>query len=148
MTATVMYERFNRFFIERLLAIHAEYICMEYKGSNFIFINKLLNSLIKSWFSFIKDRMDHAAKDGNTSSIKDNILSFCKDILLRLPSNDKNANTATCYMKNTIKVTWFIWGRGRQECTVHYVLVDEEWEPIHPRGGKDRDGVGGTGLEE
>ncbi|OJD14255.1 hypothetical protein AJ78_05384 [Emergomyces pasteurianus Ep9510] len=78
------YGGFNRFFIAYLLAI-------------------FLNGHTKSWSSFIKDHIDHAVKDGNTLSIKDDILGLCKDILLCLLLNDKNVNTATGYVMENIK---------------------------------------------
>ncbi|OJD16817.1 hypothetical protein AJ78_03060 [Emergomyces pasteurianus Ep9510] len=84
MTATATFGGFNRPFLERLLTIRVEYIRLGYTTTpNFIFFDKLLNGLTKSWSSFIKDRMDQVAKDGNTPSAEDDILGLCKDILLQ-----------------------------------------------------------------
>ncbi|OJD10049.1 hypothetical protein AJ78_08780 [Emergomyces pasteurianus Ep9510] len=74
---------------------------MGYDVPNFIFFDKLLNGLTKSWSSFIKDHMDHAAKDDNTPPMKDDILSLCKDILHRLPLND--ISNATGYVKDAAR---------------------------------------------
>ncbi|EGC42532.1 conserved hypothetical protein [Histoplasma capsulatum var. duboisii H88] len=90
----------SRSFIERLLAIHVEYIRLGYEVPNFILFDKLLNGLTKGWSSFVKDCMDHVAKNDNTRPLEDNFLDLCKDILLRLPLDNKNANAATGYLKN------------------------------------------------
>ncbi|KAG5305345.1 hypothetical protein I7I50_05710 [Histoplasma capsulatum G186AR] len=91
----------SRSFIERLLAIRVEYIRLGYDVPNFILFDKLLNGLTKGWSSFVKDRMDHAAKDdNNVRPFEDNFLGLCNDILLRLPLDDKNVNAATGYMKD------------------------------------------------
>ncbi|EGE81043.1 hypothetical protein BDDG_03984 [Blastomyces dermatitidis ATCC 18188] len=103
-SATATYDDFNHLFIEHLLAIRVEYIHLEYANiSNFIFFNKLLNSLIKKWSTFIRDRMDYAAKDDNVTSLEDDFLDLCRDILLHLPLNDKNARDDTKNAKDTIK---------------------------------------------
>ncbi|QSS53153.1 hypothetical protein I7I53_00325 [Histoplasma capsulatum var. duboisii H88] len=88
MTAAATYGGSNCTFIERLLAIRVEYIRLGYTTiPNFIFFDKLLNGLTKGWASFVKDRMDQAARD-DARPLEDDFLGICKDILLRLPLND------------------------------------------------------------
>ncbi|EGE79076.2 hypothetical protein BDDG_02014 [Blastomyces dermatitidis ATCC 18188] len=103
-SATAIYDGSNHLFIERLLAIRVEYIHLGYANiPNFIFFDKLLNSLTKKWSTFIRDRMDYAAKDDNVTSLEDDFLDLCRDILLRLPLDDKNARDDTKNAKDTIK---------------------------------------------
>ncbi|OAS99961.1 uncharacterized protein BDCG_16400 [Blastomyces dermatitidis ER-3] len=103
-SATAIYDGSNHLFIEHLLAIRVEYIHLEYANiPNFIFFDKLLNSLTKKWSTFIRDRMDYAAKDDNVTSLEDDFLDLCRDILLCLPLDDKNARDDTKNAKDTIK---------------------------------------------
>ncbi|OAT12863.1 hypothetical protein BDBG_17709 [Blastomyces gilchristii SLH14081] len=103
-SATATYDGFNHLFIECLLAIRVEYIRLEYANiPNFIFFDKLLNGLTKKWSTFIRDRMDYAAKDDNVTSLEDDFLDLCRDILLRLPLDDKNARNDTKNNKDAIK---------------------------------------------
>ncbi|KAL2390566.1 hypothetical protein RJ035_001104 [Blastomyces gilchristii] len=103
-SATATYDGFNHLFIERLLAIRVEYIRLEYANiPNFIFFDKLLNGLTKKWSTFIRDRMDYAAKDDNVTSLEDDFLDLCRDILLRLPLDDKNARNDTKNNKDATK---------------------------------------------
>ncbi|OAT02933.1 uncharacterized protein BDCG_17838 [Blastomyces dermatitidis ER-3] len=103
-SVTAIYDSFNHLFIEHLLAIHIEYICLEYANiPNFIFFNKLLNSLIKKWSTFIRDCMNYAAKNDNVTSLEDDFLDLCRDILLRLLLNNKNVRDDTKNAKDIIK---------------------------------------------
>ncbi|OJD10661.1 hypothetical protein ACJ73_09731 [Blastomyces percursus] len=90
----------SRSFIKRLLAIRVEYVRLGYDVPNFIFFDKLLNGLTKGWSSFVKDRMDQAARD-NATPLEDDFLGLCKDILLRLPLNDTINNTTSYVTENT-----------------------------------------------
>ncbi|OAT11731.1 hypothetical protein BDBG_17564 [Blastomyces gilchristii SLH14081] len=47
--------------------------------------------------------MDYAAKNDNVTSLEDGFLDLCRDILLRLPLDDKNARDDTKNAKDTIK---------------------------------------------
>lgn len=96
----VIYEESNRFFIKRLLIIHVEYICLEYEIFNFILFDKLLNSLTKSWFSFVNDCVNHAVKNDNIRSFENSFLDLYNDILLHLLLDDKNDNSTINYIKN------------------------------------------------
>ncbi|EGE82461.2 hypothetical protein BDDG_05405 [Blastomyces dermatitidis ATCC 18188] len=103
-SATAIYDDFNYLFIEYLLTICIEYICLEYANiPNFIFFDKLLNSLTKKWSTFIRDCMNYAAKNDNITSLEDDFLDLCRDILLRLLLNDKNARNDTKNNKDAIK---------------------------------------------
>ncbi|EQL27893.1 hypothetical protein BDFG_09302, partial [Blastomyces dermatitidis ATCC 26199] len=63
----------------------------------------LLNSLIKKWSIFIRDCMNYAAKNDNITSLEDDFLDLCRDILLHLSLNDKNVRDNTKNAKDTIK---------------------------------------------
>ncbi|OAT09890.1 hypothetical protein BDBG_17285 [Blastomyces gilchristii SLH14081] len=103
-SATATYDGSNHLFIEHLLAIRVEYIHLEYANiPNFIFFDKLLNGLTKKWSTFIRDCMNYAAKDDNVTSLEDDFLDLYRDILLRLPLDDKNARDDTKNAKDTIK---------------------------------------------
>ncbi|EQL28226.1 hypothetical protein BDFG_09014 [Blastomyces dermatitidis ATCC 26199] len=47
--------------------------------------------------------MDYAAKDDNVTSLEDDFLDLCRDILLRLLLDDKNARNDTKNNKDAIK---------------------------------------------
>ncbi|OAT00550.1 uncharacterized protein BDCG_16669 [Blastomyces dermatitidis ER-3] len=47
--------------------------------------------------------MDYAAKDDNVISLEDDFLDLCRDILLRLPLDDKNIRNDTKNNKDAIK---------------------------------------------
>ncbi|OAT12482.1 hypothetical protein BDBG_17679 [Blastomyces gilchristii SLH14081] len=47
--------------------------------------------------------MNYAAKNDNVISLEDDFLDLCRDILLRLPLDDKNARDDTKNVKDTIK---------------------------------------------
>ncbi|EQL31028.1 hypothetical protein BDFG_06566 [Blastomyces dermatitidis ATCC 26199] len=47
--------------------------------------------------------MNYAAKNDNVTSLEDDFLDLCRDILLRLPLNGKNARDDTKNAKDTIK---------------------------------------------
>ncbi|OAS99835.1 uncharacterized protein BDCG_16350, partial [Blastomyces dermatitidis ER-3] len=63
----------------------------------------LLNSLIKKWSTFIRDCMNYAVKNDNITLLEDDFLDLCRDILLHLLLNDKNARDDTKNVKDTIK---------------------------------------------
>ncbi|EEH50307.2 uncharacterized protein PADG_06386 [Paracoccidioides brasiliensis Pb18] len=71
----------DRAFIARPIAILSEY-----------------TSLGAGWASFIRDRMDHAAKDTNAQDIETDFMGLCRDILSHLPAAGQN--TAVTDMKN------------------------------------------------
>ncbi|OJD22647.1 hypothetical protein ACJ73_06002 [Blastomyces percursus] len=77
----------DRAYIERVIAIRAEFKQLGFNLPDYIFFDRLLYGVTKGWATLIRNRMDEAAKNVNAPPIEDDFMGLCRDILLRLPAS-------------------------------------------------------------
>ncbi|OJD20478.1 hypothetical protein ACJ73_08185 [Blastomyces percursus] len=77
----------DRAYIERVIAIRAEFKRLGFNLPDYIFFDRLLYGVTKGWATFIRNRMDEAAKNVNAPPIEDDFMGLCRDILLRLSAS-------------------------------------------------------------